>query len=310
MENRAHALAAGLFVLLLGIAAALALWWFGGQRAEESKLYLVETTRDVSGLNPQAQVRYRGIRAGKVESIEPDVKDRRLILIRISLDRKFVVTAKTVARLGHLGLTGLAYIHLEDDGSSDQLLEAKGGELPRIPMKPSLLETLSEKGGDVATQLADVARRMAALMSDRNVQNLSRAVENVATASEGMKELPKIMAAMREIVSEANIKRMNALLAHLEKAAGEAAPLTADVREMVKTMTALSQRLDLIAGEAGADTLPRVNALLRDLQTSSRQMTRILETVDDSPQAFIFGRGPAAPGPGEPGFGAATAAPR
>ncbi len=305
MENRAHALAAGLFVLLLGIAAALALWWFGGQRAEESKVYLVETARDVSGLNAQAQVRYRGIRAGKVESIEPDAKDRRLILIRISVDRKFAVTAKTVARLGHLGLTGLAYIHLEDDGSSDQLLDAKGGEPPRIPMKPSLLETLSERGGDVATQLADVARRMAALMSDRNVQNLSRAVDNVATASEGMKELPKIMAAMREIVSEANIKRMNALLAHLEKAAGEAAPLTAEVREMVRNMTVLSQRLDQVAGEVGTDTLPAVNALLRDLQTNSRQMSRLLEMVDESPQVLIFGRGVPTPGPGEAAAAAA-----
>jgi phospholipid/cholesterol/gamma-HCH transport system substrate-binding protein len=306
MENRAHALAAGLFVLLLGIAAALALWWFGGQRAERANYYLVETARDVSGLNSQAQVRYRGIRAGKVESIEPDAKDRRLILIRISLDRKFAVTTKTVARLGHLGLTGLAYIHLEDDGSSDQPLEAKGEELPRIPMKLSLLETLSEKGGDVATQLADVARRMSALMSEKNVQNLSRAVENVATASEGMKELPKIMAAMREIVSEANIKRMNALLAHLEKAAGEAAPLTAEVRTMVKSMTALSQRLDHLAGEAGAETVPQVNALLRELQTSSRQMTRLLEMVEESPQALLFGRSAPVPGPGEAGFGGAA----
>jgi phospholipid/cholesterol/gamma-HCH transport system substrate-binding protein len=303
MENRAHALAAGIFVLLLGIAAALALWWLGGQRAERSNLYLVETRRDVSGLNLQAQVRYRGIRAGKAESIDAHPKARRLILVKISLERKYAVTPRTVARLGHQGLTGLAFIHLEDDGSSEQLLEAKGDELPRIAMKPSLLETLSEKGSDIASQLADVAARMAAVMSEKNVANLTRAVENAATASEGMKELPKIMAAMRELVSDANVKRMNALLAHLEKAAGEAAPLTAEAREMVKSMTALSKRLDHVAGEVGADTVPQVNALLRELQASSRQMSRLLEMIDDSPQALIFGRGAPAPGPGEAGFG-------
>ena len=310
MENRAHALAAGIFVLLLGLASALALWWLGGLRAEKSNFYLIETSRDVTGLNFQAQVRYRGIRAGKVESIDPDPKDRRLILIRISLDRKYPVTAKTVARMGYQGLTGLGYIQLEDDGSSDQLLAARGDELPRIAMKPSLFESLSEKGGDIATQLAEVAKRMSALMNEKNVQNLSRTIDNVATASDGLKELPKVIAAMREMLSDGNIKRMNALLAHLEKAAGEAAPLTAEVRELVRTMTALSQRLDHVAGEAGADTLPRVNALLRDLQASSRQMTRILEMIDDSPQSLIFGRGAAVPGPGETGFGAATAAPR
>jgi phospholipid/cholesterol/gamma-HCH transport system substrate-binding protein len=147
---------------------------------------------------------------------------------------------------------------------------------------------------------------MAALMSEKNVDNLSRAVDNVATASEGMKELPKVMAALREMLSETNIRRWSALLAHLEKAGSEAAPLTAEVREMVKGMTALSRRLDHVAGELGADTLPQANALLRDLQTNSRQMARILEILEESPQAFVFGRGAQAPGPGESG-GAAPA---
>jgi phospholipid/cholesterol/gamma-HCH transport system substrate-binding protein len=310
MENRAHALAAGIFVLVLGIATALALWWLGGQKAEKSNYYLIETRRDVTGLNVQAQVRYRGIRAGKVESIDPDAKDRRLLLIRISLDRKYSVTPRTVARMGHQGLTGLAYIHLEDDGTSDQLLEGKGSDLPRIGMKPSLFETLSEKSGDIASQLSEVATRVAALLNEKNVQNLSRTIDNVATASEGLKEMPKVMAAMREVLSDTNIKRLNAVLAHLEKAAGEAAPLTAEMRELVKSMTALSRSLDHVAGAAGAETLPQVNALLRDLHTNSRQLTRILEMIDDSPQSMIFGRGPSVPGPGEADFSASAGAKR
>ena len=40
MENRSHALIAGLFLLLLGVSAVAALWWFGGQR-ENSNSYVV-----------------------------------------------------------------------------------------------------------------------------------------------------------------------------------------------------------------------------------------------------------------------------
>ena len=140
----------------------------------------------------------------------PIRRDRRLILVRISLDRKYPVTPKTVARMGHQGLTGLAYIQLEDDGTSDQLLEGKGVELPRIGMKPSLFETLSEKGGDIATQLSEVATRVSALLNEKNVQNLSRTIDNVATASEGFKEMPQVVAAMREMLSDTNLKRLNA----------------------------------------------------------------------------------------------------
>ncbi|MBU0751458.1 MAG: MCE family protein [Gammaproteobacteria bacterium] len=304
MENRAHALVAGLFVVVFGLAAALALWWLGGQKAEASSYYLIETTRAVTGLNVQAQVRYRGIRAGKVESIEPDANDRRLILVRISLDRKYPVTPNTIATMGVQGLTGLAYIQLDDDGSSERILDGKGDALPRIAMKPSLLETLSDKGGDIATQLSEVAVRVSALMNEKNIQNLSRTLDNVAMASDGFKEMPRIMAAMREMLSDTNLKRMNSLLAHMEKAAGDAAPLTSEMREMVRSMTALSRRLDEVAGQAGAETMPRVNALLRDLDAGTRQLSRVLEMIDDSPQALLFGRGAPQPGPGETGFGA------
>lgn len=307
MENRSHALAAGLFVLLLGLAAAAAVWWFGGDKAERNSYYLVETQRDVTGLNVQANVTYRGIRAGKVESIEPDAMNRRLILIRISLDRKYPITPRTVARLGVQGLTGLAFVRLEDDGTSDVVLEAAGNKLPRIVMQSSLLELLGEKGGDIATQLSDVATRLSALMSEKNTERISRTLENVATASEGFKEVPQVMVGMRALLSAENIRRMNSLLAQVEKVAGDAAPLTAEVREMVRSMTALSRKVDQLAEQAGTDTVPRLNSLLREMDAGTRQLSRVLEMLNESPQSLIFGRGPATPGPGEAGFGAAPA---
>ena len=65
MENKSHAFAAGLFALLLGVAALLALAWLR-DRQDNMREYVVVTRQSVGGLNPQAQVRYRGIRVGKV----------------------------------------------------------------------------------------------------------------------------------------------------------------------------------------------------------------------------------------------------
>ena len=56
MENRAHALIAGLFVLLLGLGILLAVWWFGGKHEPTRELVLI-TRNSVTGLNPQAEVR-------------------------------------------------------------------------------------------------------------------------------------------------------------------------------------------------------------------------------------------------------------
>lgn len=305
MENRSHAFAAGLFVLLLGLGVGLAVWYFGGKR-EDVNIYLLETRKNVSGLNVQAQVRYRGIRAGKVESIDQDAQDPRLIVVRISLDARYRLTKGTRARLGYQGVTGLAYVQLEDSGESREYLDTGGAAPPRIALDPTLMDVLGEKAGDIAAQLSELAVRLNRLLDEKNTRNLARTLENVADASEGLRHAPEVLAAMRAALSKANLERFGAILAHLEKTAGEAAPLTAEAREMVKAMTALSQRLDRFVettgGEVGANTLPQLNALMRELGANSRQLGRVLETLDETPQALIFGKPAPRPGPGEAGF--------
>lgn len=307
MENRSHALAAGIFTILLGIAAAIAIWWLG-QSDESTTTYVLETRRNVTGLNVEAQVRYRGIRAGKVEAIEPDSADPRLILVRINMDTRFKLTKGSTAQLGYQGVTGLAYIQIEDDGSSIEPLAEKDGGPPRIALRPTVFDTLDEKAGDIVTQISTASLRLGKVLDEKNVQNFSRTLENMASASDGLRELPTILASMREALSESNMRNLRQILVHLERTAGESAPLTAEMRELVKSMSALSRRFDHLAGSTADElttaTLPRANALMRELTTNSRQLSRVLEGLENNPQMLIFGRGVAAPGPGEAGFSA------
>ena len=84
MENRAHAFAAGLFTLLLGIGVMVAALWFGGDTIE-TREYLLVSRHPVSGLNPQAPVRFRGVTVGKVVGIRFDPLEPRTILVEISV---------------------------------------------------------------------------------------------------------------------------------------------------------------------------------------------------------------------------------
>ncbi|MDP1735409.1 MAG: MlaD family protein [Sulfuritalea sp.] len=307
MENRAHALAAGIFTILLGIAAAVALWWLG-QTRDSSATYILETRGNVTGLNVQAQVRYRGIRAGKVESIEPDEADPRVILVRVGIDKRFKLTRGSSAQLGYQGVTGLAYVQIEDDGSSLEPLTATAGEIPRLALRPGLFDKLGQKAGDMVDQISASSLRLSKLLDEKNVQNLTRSLENVAAASDSLREMPAILASMREALSESNMRSLRQILTHVEKTAGESAPLTSEIRELVKSMSVLSRRFDHLTGSAGDEltggTLPRANALMRELAANSRQLSRVLEGLESNPQMLIFGRGAAAPGPGEAGFSA------
>ncbi len=200
MESRAHALAAGIFTLLLGLASALAVFWLSGQR-EATREYVLVTQKSVSGLNTQAQVRFRGLRAGKVRAIELDPKDPRNILITISIDADMPVTKGTTARLNYQGVTGLASVLLEDKGDNQEPLAGNDDEPPRIALQPNFMDTLGENASELMLQVRQVAERTSALLSEQNVKRISQTLANVETASSGlsgsMKDLPQVMASLR-----------------------------------------------------------------------------------------------------------------
>ena len=315
MENRSHALLAGLFTLAFLAAAVLALWWLGGTR-EATHTYILETRGSVTGLNLEAQVRYRGIRAGKVKDIRPDPRDPATLLVEITLGRQYLLTDRTVARLNTQGITGIAYVMLEEGEEGEGASPGQGKPLPldeksppRLQIQPGLLQQLGQHADDIGEQVTELSIRLNRLLDDRNLKNVKRSLDNLAAATDSLKELPVIMASLRTALSEANISRLNALLAHLEKTAGETAPLTAETRKLVATLNGLAQRIDTLAVSAGgvgerlnAETLPRAESLMRDVAAATRRLDRLVDTLNDAPQSLLFGNAPAKPGPGEAGF--------
>ena len=117
MENKAHALAAGLFTLLLVAGLIAVALWFGGDDVAYVP-FRVTTSTSVAGLKVEAPVRYRGVEVGKVQSIHIDPGIKGHIHIRLGVTEGTPVTKSTYARLGYQGVTGLAYVALDDNGES------------------------------------------------------------------------------------------------------------------------------------------------------------------------------------------------
>ena len=91
MENKAHALAAGAFVLgLVAVLVALVVWLTRDDTVRN--VYELSTRDAVSGLQPQAMVRYRGIAVGKVTSIDFDPKVKGNVRVRITVDERVPLT--------------------------------------------------------------------------------------------------------------------------------------------------------------------------------------------------------------------------
>src|SRR6185369_11061392 len=115
MENKAHAIAAGIFVVAVTILLIALAAWLTRDTGERDP-YEISTRETVTGLQPQAAVRYRGVDVGKVEQIGFDPKAQGNVLLRLAIDREAPVTRDTFATLGFQGVTGLAFIQLDDSG--------------------------------------------------------------------------------------------------------------------------------------------------------------------------------------------------
>ena len=72
----------------------------------------------------------------------------------------------------------------------------------------------------------------------------------------------------------------------------------------------VGEKLETALGDTSsggsAALVPRLNELSGELATSSRQLNRVLQMLEESPQSLIFGPRRATPGPGEAGFSAPT----
>ncbi|MCY1513559.1 virulence factor Mce family protein [compost metagenome] len=316
MENKAHALAAGAFVLGLIAALVALVVWFTRDNTVRN-VYELSTRDAVSGLQPQAQVRYRGISVGKVTSIDFDPKTKGNVRVRITVDERVPLTTSSFATLSYQGVTGLAFIALDDEGESTVALKPDNNNPPRIPLKPSMLAKLQDRGEEIIDQVEEVTKRANALLADANQKRVADALENIAAASASANTLLKQLDNTVKTGLNPTLAAMPETLSTVKKAAGDVSRVANNFNSTVGRLNApdgpverLSEGTKALAQAVdsfNAATLPRVNRVADDTAHAVRRLGRAADSINDNPQSLLFGNGGAAAGPGEPGFVAPAA---
>jgi phospholipid/cholesterol/gamma-HCH transport system substrate-binding protein len=298
MESRSHSFVAGLFVIaLLSVAIAGALWL---GRPKGPKLMPVDlvTRHSVVGLKADAPVRYRGVDIGRVESIAFDPRQRGEIRVRIDVDPAAPLTNSTFAKLSYQGITGVAFIQLDDvAGTQGAPLALSGAKVAQLEMQASLLETAEVDLRDVVLKTGRVASRIEELLSPQNQQRLMALVDSVQRTVDRYGTLSRDL--------EPTLKALPSLVQRAEGTVGSVSRLADDVDEKLGVLNSVEAAVTQVQGtteDLRRDTLPRVNAVLDEVAVDARELKHTLHEVDARPQSLLFGLQPAPAGPGEPGF--------
>jgi phospholipid/cholesterol/gamma-HCH transport system substrate-binding protein len=312
MENKAHAMAAGIFVLVVSALLALLAVWLARDNGERH-LFELSTRETISTLQPQAQVRFRGVPVGKVETIGFDQKIKGNVLIRISVEAGTPLTKATFGSISSQGVTGLGFIQLEDEGGSVELLVPNDEDPPRIPLKPGLLDKLLGQSEVIFNQVEQASTRLNQLLGAENQKALVGTISQIGQAADSFNKLAlkldPVVSSLPKLSQEASVTMKS-----LKTAADDVSKTAVDVGTTAERLNARGGPLDKLA-EGGAAlaatvetfsaaTLPRLGEVAEETARAMRQLRRTVNAVDDNPQSLIFGNGPPTPGPGEPGFAA------
>ena len=320
MENKAHALAAGAFVLVVSaLLALLAVWLL--RDTSQRDMYEMSTSETVSGLQPQAAVRFRGVPVGKVELIGFDTKIKGNVLIRISIDRAAPVTKSVFATVASQGVTGLGFIQLDDNGESAERLVPNDNDPPRIPLKPGGLDKLLKQSEVIFDQVEQASTKLNQMLAEDNQKRLVTALDSMGLAANNVSSLSTTLTSILNAQlgpDKVNIprlvKNLDTAVVSLQDTSTKAGAAIAEVGITAKRLNEKGGPLDKLS-EGGtalaagvetfsAATLPKLGAVADETARTMRQLRRTVNAVDDNPQSLIFGNGPPQPGPGEPGFSA------
>jgi phospholipid/cholesterol/gamma-HCH transport system substrate-binding protein len=299
MENKSHALLAGAFTLVLLAAAIFIGIWLNRDRVEWVP-YQIATKLSVPGLNPQASVRYRGLEVGKVEDIGFDPKEVGQILVRINVRPDTPITQSTFATLGYQGVTGIAYVQLDDDGTRPIKMESSPQKIARIEMRPSVFDQIQTRGLAILDQTEAIAKRVNDFLQPDNQQAILGTFDGIRKAAAEIETIPRQL--------QPALAKVPALSTQAQQTLTSVQALTTNLTALTTTLQApdgMLARIDNTADQISAaanrlehEALP----LASDARGSLRALNRMLDGLHERPQSVLFGWPVAAPGPGESGF--------
>lgn len=299
----------GLFVVLGGVALVGLLIVVGARSwGEETKTYVTYFDESVQGLELGAQVKYRGVTIGAVESVNM-ASDRQLVEVLMAMNVKAVgglldgernVGGSAVrTQLAQAGLTGHRFVLID-------LFDGEKQPAPQLPFPPP--ENYLPSVPSTLTQIEDAVVQTSdqlPMIAERAEKTLAKIEATVTSIDEA--QLPAKLAAGID-GAQKTLALVNAQLqaANIPETSKE---LRTTLQTMTKTLGSIDATLQRINGKDGVLTsiegsmssvrqvaqgaqsvAPQLDTTLRDIQAAARSFRRLTDALEREPDMLLKGR--------------------
>lgn len=306
METKAHHAVVGFFVVFLTAAAVFFFLWLSQASFDrEYSEYDVVFDGPVRGLRSASAVHFNGIQVGEVTAVGLNPDNPGQVIARIQVNVDTPVKSDSEAQLEPQGLTGLSYIQITAGSANAERLEGRSGDrAPRIYASQAQLDQLVQDGESLLQSAQFSFVRVAALLSDENIESLTNILNNIESISGDLAERDMLVSEARATL--ASVQQAGADMSSAAEAIEDVAtvveayvlndltPATNDVstaslevdrtsRETYDALVAIRPGIE----EFSEDGLTQLTAAARDLRSLVAALERIALELESNPTAFI-----------------------
>jgi phospholipid/cholesterol/gamma-HCH transport system substrate-binding protein len=304
------------FIVLVGFLVSIR-----GCRASEgeTKVYYA-IFNDIAGLNRGADVRFGGVRVGRVTAIGPDPQSRTHIRVTAEVEGDVPVNHGSMASIEQVTLTTEKHLEISTGGDQEPLHEngdtlrssSAGGlfDIPDVGGVIARMETMldainvllgADQGGgeevvDLAAILASlkttldegaaVARGAGAVIED-NRENIDQVVIRLAVLEQTATDL---MTDLHRVIVE-NRGSIQGSFANLETLTAE---LNIRLDELVTTLQTTLGYIEDLGGNSSDlmnEQRPTLEEMLLNLQETTRNLKEFSRILAEQPDALVRGKG-------------------
>jgi phospholipid/cholesterol/gamma-HCH transport system substrate-binding protein len=282
----------GLFVTGGFIILATILIWIGAtQYFERGRTYITYFNESVQGLEKDAEVKFRGVKVGRVQdiTIAPDNVQVGVIMV---VNLKFDPTKDYVAQLQLTGITGVMFINLVPQNPEKPYVPPEVvfvSPYPVIPSQPSEIRRIMSGIEEVIAILKELDTKgisQEAKVTFKEMQNFF-----------GGEKTKRIIAELE--IGSANLKKISTRI-NKDVSKGELGKVLLEARdtfEGTRTLVAKAKKdleammLPETAGKS-RQALGQINALVEKLGRTSETLNLLVERIYLRPPDLLLGKPP------------------
>jgi len=303
MYSRVNYTVVGLFVLLFGIGLVGFSFWLAKyglqQKYDLYKIYMYES---VAGLSKDSVVKLRGVDIGRVKEIRIDPEHVERVEILLNIKQGIPIKEDMIAHTSLVGVTGLLNIEIEGGSNEAKTLKPTEEYIPVIKSSSSWFDATKKDIGTLTVRLVNLLEQTDKLLSDENIETLSRILKNTevlsAKGSLLLDETNSTVVAFKTAVENLN-NDAGVITQVFTKLGNETIPAVKKLRETTQNFNRMTLKVEKSLDRGDYDIKKIFEPLLVDMEILSEQVNALAKEFKESPGDLLFKSRKRRRGPGE-----------